>query len=342
MNQHLSQPQDMVALPGAALDALMPMHIRFDQNGRVLRVGPTLKKLHGAVQNDSDTVLDYVVLRRPSGGDTVGGLLALEGQRLSLHLRSRPGLALRGQCLALPNGGGGILNISLGLSFAEAVEECGLTLSDFSHCDQTVDLLYLSEAVRSVSEASRNLTDRLVASETAARARAASDELTGLANRRALTAFLDRLSQRFDQPFGIIQIDLDHFKEINDEMGHAAGDAVLQHVAKILLAAVRDEDMAVRMGGDEFALVIRGTDEPAMLHAIAERILSDVKLPLEIEGQFVEIGASIGSTRSSFYAKPDPSQMLRDADEALYASKRSGRGQHCIFRMPGPDDRIIP
>ena len=184
-------------------------------------------------------------------------------------VRSLPELSLRGQCIRLPNDAGGLLDISLGLSFAEAVELRGFTMSDFSPCDHTVDLLYLREANLSVAAESRRVTDRLIAAERAATARASTDELTGLANRRTLSAALDNLLSLDEQSFAIMQLDLDHFKEINDEYGHHAGDEVLRRVAQVLKGVVRGNDVAARIGGDEFVLLIRDGDNEDALDAVA-------------------------------------------------------------------------
>ncbi|MEM9318418.1 MAG: diguanylate cyclase [Pseudomonadota bacterium] len=342
MNEQSRTPNQLFSLSGAALDQLLPMHLIFDATGMVLRAGTTFTKIFGETALIGRSVFDLVALRRPSIEPSIGNLLALEGQRLNLNLTTRQNLTLRGQCIALPQGAGGILNISLGLSFAEAVETCGLTLSDFSHCDQTVELVYLREAIEAVSLESRRLTDRLVAAEKAAEARATSDALTGLTNRRGLEAELDRLVWQVDQPFALMQLDLDHFKSINDELGHAVGDGVLQRVAKVLRGAVRKKDVVARMGGDEFVVAVRGTDERSLLDKIARRILDGLAHPADIDGHKLSIGASIGITRSSLYATPDIEQMLKNADEALYASKRDGRGRHCIYKPPGMSERIGP
>ena len=331
---------DVLALDGDALDRLMPMHIWFGPDGRVIRVGPTLRKLHGGAEPVGQRLLDLVKLRRM--GPETGGILALAGRRLNLVIRSLPDLPMRGQCVALPDGAGGLLDISLGLSFAEAVELRGLTMSDFSPCDHTVDLLYLREANLSVAAESARVTDRLRAAERAATERASTDELTGLANRRTLSAALDNLLAVGDETFAIMQLDLDHFKSINDEHGHHAGDAVLQRVAQVLKAEVRGRDVAARIGGDEFVLLIRGDDDEEKLNAVADRIITRLQQPLEIDGTEFRIGTSIGTTRSSLYGRPDTDQMLRDADEALYASKRQGRGRNCFYTPPGFNARSLP
>ena len=333
---------DVLGLDGHALDTLLPMHVTFSGDGRVRRVGPTFRKLFGEAEPVGRPLFEVIKLRRLDDVASSDTILALAGQRLSLIISSLPDLPMRGQCVPFGDGDGGLLDISLGLSFAEAVELRGLTMSDFSPCDHTVDLLYLREANLAVSAESTRVTDRLVSAERAANFRASTDELTGLANRRTLSAVLDRLVTVSDFPFAIMQLDLDNFKEINDQHGHHAGDIVLCQVGKVLNGVVRKRDVAARMGGDEFVLLIRDDDSETALNGIANRIIQRLREPIEIDGKKFSISTSIGTTRSSLYAQPDADQMLRDADEALYASKRQGRGRNCFYSPPGADARTLP
>lgn len=333
-----------IGLPGLApdaLDLLMPIHLLFGPDGRILRCGPTLAKLLGDAQILRRPVHEIVSLRGTPASGTVDTLMSSGGRKLILSLSSMPDLPMRGICVPLTGGAGGLLKIALGASFAEVLERRSLTLSDFSPCDQTVDLLYLREAIDAVAAESERQTDRLVASRRIAMTRASTDELTGLANRRALALFLDQLTSQNDIKFAVMQIDLDHFKEINDTYGHHAGDAVLRRVGEILNKLVRSDDMAARAGGDEFVLVLRGSEDPVTLDQVAQRIFREMKVPVAVDGVEITIKASIGTTRSSFYPQPQADQMLRDADEALYASKRFGRGRNCFFKPQGLDDQKL-
>lgn len=318
-------------LSAKALDALLPMHIWLDAEGRVLRVGPTMSKLAEGKTWIGKHFFSLAEIRRPTRIEDVRALHAVSGHRLGLRLSAMPDLQLRGQALSLPDLSGIVIDISFGVSFADAVEQRGLTLSDFSPCDQTVELLYLREAISAVAHESRNLTDRLIASEHAAQTRALTDALTGLANRRALDDLLFKLLHEPAAPFTLIHMDLDFFKQINDELGHAAGDAVLVRVAQVLRDEVREADVAARVGGDEFVIVLRNCDDPMFVERIAERLIDRLEEPIQIGNERCRISASVGSTRSSSYQRPDADQMLRDADLALYASKRAGRGRHSFF-----------
>ncbi|MEU7908627.1 GGDEF domain-containing protein [Actinoplanes sp. NPDC049118] len=152
---------------------------------------------------------------------------------------------------------------------------------------------------------------------------ASCDPLTGLANRTALGARLARIEPAPDAPVAVLYVDLDGFKQVNDEHGHAAGDAVLRIVSDRLSAAVREGDLVARLGGDEFVLLCPGvpTDEAVRL---AERIIGDVARPVAYEGHHLCVGASIGIAGSTDDATEG---LLRSADAAMYEAKRLGRGR---------------
>jgi diguanylate cyclase (GGDEF)-like protein len=155
--------------------------------------------------------------------------------------------------------------------------------------------------------------------------------LTGVANHRELEAYLDRellRARKAGEPFALMICDLDHFKEINDTVGHPAGDAVLRHLTRrILVPAVRPRDLVARYGGDEFVLVLRGADSRAAL-AVAERIRKTVETQAVIlDGRAVSnlsvsLGIAIfprdGETREA---------LVQAADQALYVAKRTGRNR---------------
>lgn len=152
---------------------------------------------------------------------------------------------------------------------------------------------------------------------------ASCDPLTGLANRTALGAQLARTEPAPDAPVAVLYVDLDGFKQINDEYGHEAGDAVLRAVSGRLSSAVREGDLVARLGGDEFVLLCPGVpaDEAVRL---AERIITDVAWPVAYEGHDLVVGASIGIAGSTDDAAEG---LLRSADAAMYEAKRLGRGR---------------
>jgi diguanylate cyclase (GGDEF)-like protein/PAS domain S-box-containing protein len=155
------------------------------------------------------------------------------------------------------------------------------------------------------------------------------DPLTGLANRALLrtrlTAALDDAASR-RQPISLLFVDLDGFKEINDEFDHTAGDAVLQEVARRLSESVRQGDLVGRFGGDEFLVVCENTDETAAA-AVAERIRETVKAPLPGIGDARALTASIGVAvyLPDSAAPLTPSDVVRIADAAMYEAKGSGK-----------------
>ena len=324
------------ALDGEALDVLMPMHLWFGADERVVRVGPTLAKIAGDEQLIGQPLFDIVDLRRPQAAHSVEAILALAGMRLRLALFCRADLPFRGVVVPMPGGQGGFINLSLGVSFARAVADCDLTLNDFSPCDQTIDLLYLREANAAIAHESRDLTARLQTARQNAEEQALTDALTGLQNRRAMDATLKELTETPIPRFGLMHLDLDFFKEVNDTFGHAAGDHVLTNVADILSEEIRTGDIVARVGGDEFVLLFLDCDDPELLNSIANRLIARLEEPTTFDGQTCRISASAGSVLASRYAVPDPDQMLNDADIALYASKNRGRAQHTYF-----DDELL-
>jgi len=160
------------------------------------------------------------------------------------------------------------------------------------------------------------------------------DVLTGLPNR---ALFLDRLglslSRRMRRPdygCGVLYVDLDKFKEINDGLGHAAGDALLMGAAGRLLASLRPQDSAARLGGDEFAVLVENILTAYDLEIVAGRILRELERPFDIFGHVVHAGASVGAAM----AGPDhinSDMLVRDADFAMYRAKQAGGGRYEIF-----------
>ena len=153
------------------------------------------------------------------------------------------------------------------------------------------------------------------------------DPLTGLPNRRL---FFDRLehaisnAERSGKLLGLLYVDLDHFKEINDTHGHAAGDEVLSNVAHLLVSVTRSGDTVARLGGDEFVILFDEVESRATLLGIAQKLLSLLQNRLLIDGKDLQVRASLGI---SLYPHDgsDAQTLLQNADRAMYSSKRSGR-----------------
>jgi diguanylate cyclase (GGDEF)-like protein len=161
---------------------------------------------------------------------------------------------------------------------------------------------------------------------------AGHDALTNLPNRvlfrEKLQEALRRVSLR--ERAAVLYIDLDHFKEVNDTLGHPAGDALLSTVANRLRDCVNPTDTIARLGGDEFAIVQVSTDQPSAAAQLAHRVIEVVRKPCDLDGNQVVIDASIGIALAPEHGN-DPDKLLKNADMALYRAKSNGRGLHCFF-----------
>ncbi len=157
---------------------------------------------------------------------------------------------------------------------------------------------------------------------------AQQDHLTGLANRRQFESRLGIACQQASE-FGILYIDLDKFKAVNDSFGHGTGDALLQAVAARLREAVRGTDLVARIGGDEFAILQPAPVSEDSARSLAARINQDMAAVFEIDSHQLRIGASIGIRLATDVTR-DAAVLLRSADIALYAVKKSGGGGFCF------------
>ncbi len=164
------------------------------------------------------------------------------------------------------------------------------------------------------------------------------DSLTGLPNRALL---MERLGQavaaakRGATSFGLMLLDLDRFKAVNDEFGHAAGDDLLRQVAKRMRRVIREVDTLARLGGDEFVLLQAHIGEPEAMTLVASRIVEAMAAPFRIDRQEIRAGVSIGIA-SCPQDGTTIDALLRQADLALYRAKEQGRGRFCFFE-PGLD-----
>jgi diguanylate cyclase (GGDEF)-like protein/PAS domain S-box-containing protein len=159
------------------------------------------------------------------------------------------------------------------------------------------------------------------------------DTLTGLENRLSLTQHLEQLlaqARRNGQSVALLFLDLDHFKKINDSMGHQAGDMLLVAVAGRLRELLRDVDIIARLGGDEFIVAMEGELTPELVGSVAVRIVQSLGAPYNLDGQTVHSGSSVGI--AMFPGDADSAELLmRHADTAMYAAKSEGRGNFQFF-----------
>jgi diguanylate cyclase (GGDEF)-like protein/PAS domain S-box-containing protein len=159
------------------------------------------------------------------------------------------------------------------------------------------------------------------------------DALTGLANR---ALFRDRLGHAMARArgaggYGVLFIDLDDFKTVNDSLGHAAGDSLLREMTVRLRECLRDGDTAARLGGDEFAILLEDVDGDEHCVTIAQRLLEALHTPFEIAGTDVTTGASIGIALGTPGATTTPEDLMRNADLALYDAKNAGKNRYAVF-----------
>ncbi|MGC4405109.1 sensor domain-containing protein [Methyloversatilis sp. MC4-4] len=178
----------------------------------------------------------------------------------------------------------------------------------------------------------RDISDKKINEQTIWK-QANYDALTGLPNRHLLLHHLRqemRLSQRSGRQLAVLFIDLDRFKEVNDTLGHPAGDSLLQQAAQRITGCMRDTDAVARFGGDEFAVVLGGLEHPDVVEQIAGKILSALHQPFQLFNELVYVSASIGIT-----LYPDSAQsqedLLKQADQAMYDAKRAGRNRMSYF-----------
>ncbi|MEJ7759308.1 MAG: EAL domain-containing protein [Gemmatimonadaceae bacterium] len=160
------------------------------------------------------------------------------------------------------------------------------------------------------------------------------DPLTGLPNRSLFTERLRhamrRVTRHPDDLFAVLFLDLDRFKEVNDTLGHFAGDELLRAVARRLEACLRPEDTVARLSGDEFAILLESIAEPSDAGIVAERIEEALSFPVSLAGAEVATSASMGIVTSSM-AHDQPEQLLRSADMAMYRAKAAGRARYEMF-----------
>jgi diguanylate cyclase (GGDEF)-like protein len=163
---------------------------------------------------------------------------------------------------------------------------------------------------------------------------ASHDPLTGLPNR---ALFQERLrqavadAQRRDEDVAVLCLDLDHFKDVNDTLGHPAGDQLLQRAAARLRRCLRQSDTLARLGGDEFMIIQSGGKQPQTAVNLAQRVIETLGEPFDLDGREVVVGCSIGIVIGHGADRPDPEQLLGNSDLALYRAKSDGRGTFCFF-----------
>ncbi len=177
------------------------------------------------------------------------------------------------------------------------------------------------------------ITERKAAEQRLAH-RALHDPLTDLPNRVLFTHHLTQAlarSSRHQHTVGVLFLDLDRFKMVNDQFGHATGDALLVEAAERIQQCLRSEDSLARLGGDEFVIALPDIEGTPDATAVAGRIVAAMAVPFRIEHATIVVGTSVGIAVSSPLNR-EPEQLLRQADWAMYQAKRAGRGRWQVYR----------
>jgi diguanylate cyclase (GGDEF)-like protein/PAS domain S-box-containing protein len=162
-----------------------------------------------------------------------------------------------------------------------------------------------------------------------------SDHLTGLPNRRSYEERLAQAiarSKRSATPLALAFLDVDHFKQINDSLGHAGGDAVLREFARRLSGTVRSTDTVARLAGDEFVIVLEQVGSPLECRRIGDKLLEALRAPFQVDGRELAVSGSIGFAWST---RPEQGTLAHAADEALYQSKHAGRNTASVVVVGG-------
>jgi len=307
------------------LERFMPMAVLMDSDWRIQRIGPTFDKLGLGSDNLGKYLLDIFEVTQPRR--FLQGELALHktGGKIKGHFKDIANAKMKGFVQKLSNEQGFLIDFSLGAGLTKVVQAKGLLARDFSPADASLDLLYLVEMQQALLAEARRATFKMSVDRRSALSKADTDALTGLSNRRGLDAFVRRIMGRKTfVPFALIMIDLDFFKAVNDNHGHAAGDGVLREVAQRLLKLTRRGDLVARSGGDEFNIILPNFTDSNAAIGLSERIIEELRKPVLFENKVCQIGASIGMTIVS--EKIDFHKTEQAVDRALYTSKQAGRG----------------
>ena len=316
------------------LDTILPFHLTLDGRGTITHLGPSVRSLVPDIVGRSiaDVVAGVaggIEIDTPPTDDWTGRLI---------HLRfRRPEFTLRGE-FHRHDDGGWLFAGALDPADAHRVNDLGLSPSDFAASDLTMDFSMLKwtrdSQIRETRLALLQLR-RSISEGHELRERVDTDALTGIANRnRFLDAVDDVMATAPEGGFGVLMIDIDRFKAINDLNGHHVGDATLVHVARHLAWAVGDNGLVARLGGDEFAVLVTApTEGIGDLRLAVDQLCADIVAinlaPVSISDERVSIRLSVGV---AFYKDEEAAgDLLRHADVAMYSARSTDAGPVGVF-----------
>ncbi|TML68326.1 MAG: EAL domain-containing protein [Actinobacteria bacterium] len=235
--------------------------------------------------------------------------------------------------LVHPDDQSAVRSASLHAEPHELVFRLGNRFGEWRHVEAHVTDLREDRRIRGVVLNARDVTERVRLEEELMR-QAFHDGLTGLANRGVFRDRLDQAlarSERSHEALAVLLVDLDGFKQVNDSLGHDAGDQLLQEVARRFDGVVRANDTLARLGGDEFAILVDGATEQHAI-GVARRLLDSLKGSMSVAGRELTLAASIGIVVHPGGAASSD-DLIRHADVAMYAAKESGRGRFEVFQL---------
>ncbi len=310
------------------LEQVFPFHLEVDDGGRAVRIGPSLALVRPDLLPGSlvDAHLRIVSPRGARWGDVPPGLVIVEAVGSAL--------VLRGQMIAAP--GGALLLGSPWVTTLAHLDELGLRLVDFAAADPVTDFVMLLGAQASALADATTLAAQLKQTAVDLRHRASHDSLTGLANRTRLTEVLGE-HLRAGTGVGVVLLDLIHFKEINEILGHRVGDRLLQLIGERVVETVGERGLTARMVGDEFGVLLP-TVQPGCALAehleVVGQVLRALEQPFLVDDVTVALEASAGFARAPEDGVAAET-LLRRAETAMHRAKAEQRP--VVVYEPGVD-----
>ncbi|SFA57761.1 diguanylate cyclase (GGDEF) domain-containing protein [Paracoccus halophilus] len=304
----------------------MPMHLVIDLQGRIMGAGPLIRRLLGDAQSFQDVfALDMPSLKNGSEGDIISALES--GRRVLVRVRGYDKLMLRGHGVRIGDETL-LLNFGFGMTLPHAIISFALNEADFSPSDHVIELLFLYQASQAIMGEISRANIALEHERREAERISVTDTLTGLLNRRGFLVECGKLAAAGNNPqYAIAALDLDLFKEVNDRLGHAAGDEVLVAVAEAIRLGVRRGDVVGRVGGDEFLILFGGLASQPGLLGILQRIIERIEVPILLGSGTARLSASVGVARFAMSFDCDLGREIARADAALYRAKAMGGGR---------------